>query len=150
VNPEELSSALVAAKEMACVPVILARGEIRAEAMAGYDAAGWALLPSEATGEEILAAARAAMRGLAVLDPRSIATIRSVVSPDAEDKVLSAREREVLQLIAEGMPNKGIARSLGISPHTAKFHVAGVLQKLGAASRAEAVSTGVRKGLVAL
>jgi DNA-binding NarL/FixJ family response regulator len=72
------------------------------------------------------------------------------VTPTEKGEALSGREREVLQLIAEGLPNKQIALRLGISPHTAKFHVAGVLQKLGAASRTEAVSTGLRRGWVSL
>jgi DNA-binding CsgD family transcriptional regulator len=56
----------------------------------------------------------------------------------------------VLALIAAGASNKVIARQLGISVHTAKFHVTGVLEKLGAHSRAEAVANGARLGLVLL
>lgn len=61
---------------------------------------------------------------------------------------LSAREREVLALLAEGAPNKVIARRLGISVHTAKFHVAAVVSKLGAANRTEAIGIAMREGLV--
>lgn len=61
---------------------------------------------------------------------------------------LSAREREVLALLAEGAPNKIIARRLGISVHTAKFHVAAVVSKLGAANRTEAIGIAMREGLV--
>lgn len=61
---------------------------------------------------------------------------------------LSAREREVLALLAEGAPNKVIARRLGISVHTAKFHVAAVVGKLGAANRTEAIGIAMREGLV--
>lgn len=61
-------------------------------------------------------------------------------------ETLTAREREVLQLMAQGMPNKQIAGRLNISPHTAKFHVASILAKLGAVSRAEAVTRGARRG----
>jgi DNA-binding NarL/FixJ family response regulator len=61
---------------------------------------------------------------------------------------LSAREREVLALLAEGAPNKVIARRLGISVHTAKFHVAAVVAKLGAANRTEAIGIAMREGLV--
>lgn len=61
---------------------------------------------------------------------------------------LSAREREVLALLAEGAPNKVIARRLGISIHTAKFHVAAVVSKLGAANRTEAIGIAMREGLV--
>lgn len=61
---------------------------------------------------------------------------------------LSTREREVLALLAEGAPNKVIARRLGISVHTAKFHVAAIVSKLGAANRTEAIGIAMREGLV--
>jgi DNA-binding CsgD family transcriptional regulator len=63
---------------------------------------------------------------------------------------LSAREREVLQMVAAGSGNKEIAAKLGISEHTVKFHVASILGKLGAESRTEAVALGIRRGLVML
>jgi DNA-binding NarL/FixJ family response regulator len=59
---------------------------------------------------------------------------------------LTAREREVLRLMADGLGNKGIATALGISSHTAKYHVASVLAKLDAHSRTEAVTRGLREG----
>ncbi|WP_192256922.1 helix-turn-helix transcriptional regulator [Mesorhizobium silamurunense] len=61
---------------------------------------------------------------------------------------LSPREAEVLALLAEGAPNKVIARRLNISVHTAKFHVAAILIKLGAANRTDAIATAMRQGLV--
>jgi DNA-binding CsgD family transcriptional regulator len=74
--------------------------------------------------------------------------------PDGEEgelaEALTAREREVLTLLADGLSNKQIAVRLGISGHTAKFHVASVLAKLGAANRADAVRRGVRRGLVSV
>ena len=66
----------------------------------------------------------------------------------AED--LTPREHEVLQLLAEGLPNKAIARKLGISEHTVKFHINAILGKLGAGSRTEAVVLATRLGLVLL
>ena len=63
---------------------------------------------------------------------------------------LTPRELEVLALLAEGASNKLIARRLGISVHTAKFHVASIMAKLGAGSRTEAVTIGMRRGLVAI
>jgi DNA-binding NarL/FixJ family response regulator len=56
----------------------------------------------------------------------------------------------VLQLLAQGLANKQIALTLGISEHTVKFHISGVYSKLGATNRTEAVRLGVRKGLVVL
>jgi DNA-binding NarL/FixJ family response regulator len=61
---------------------------------------------------------------------------------------LSARELEVLRHLAEGASNKAIARTLGISSHTVKFHVAAILEKLGAASRTEAATQAIRSGLL--
>src|SRR5260370_473742 len=63
---------------------------------------------------------------------------------------LSSRETEVLELLAEGLSNKGIAARLGISDQTVKFHVASIGGKLGAANRTDAVRLAVRRGLVAL
>lgn len=63
---------------------------------------------------------------------------------------LSARELEVLRLVARGLGNKEIAAELGITTHTVKYHLAALLEKLGVRSRTEAVSLGVRKGLVPL
>lgn len=61
---------------------------------------------------------------------------------------LSPREAEVLALLAEGAPNKAIARRLDISVHTVKFHVAAILVKLGAANRTDAIAIAMRQGLV--
>lgn len=63
---------------------------------------------------------------------------------------LSAREHEVLMLLANGAPNKVIARKLDISVHTAKFHVASLLTKLGAVNRTDAIAIAMREGLVAV
>ena len=71
---------------------------------------------------------------------------RSGIGPTA----LTAREQEILEMIAEGMSNRIIANRLGISSQTVKFHVASILAKLGAGSRTEAVTFGLRQGLIAL
>jgi DNA-binding NarL/FixJ family response regulator len=63
---------------------------------------------------------------------------------------LTAREIQVLELLAEGLPNKAIAGRLGISDQTVKFHVAALSGKLGAANRTDAVRRAVRRGLIAL
>ena len=69
---------------------------------------------------------------------------------DEYNEPLTAREVEVLQLLAEGLPNKSIAARLGISDQTVKFHVASICGKLGAANRTDAVRRGVRRGLISL
>jgi two-component system, NarL family, nitrate/nitrite response regulator NarL len=67
---------------------------------------------------------------------------------DGEGVALTAREREVLALLAAGASNKAIARALGVSVHTAKFHVASLTEKLGASGRLEAVAIALRAGLI--
>jgi DNA-binding NarL/FixJ family response regulator len=69
--------------------------------------------------------------------------------PDALES-LTAREHEVLALLAEGLPNKAIAHALGISDQTVKFHVAAIIGKLGATNRTDAVRRAIRRGLVAV
>jgi DNA-binding NarL/FixJ family response regulator len=63
---------------------------------------------------------------------------------------LTAREREVLAFMSDGLGNKEIAARLGISEHTVKFHTSSILGKLSVASRTEAVTQGIRRGLIAL
>ena len=63
---------------------------------------------------------------------------------------LTPREEEVLALVRDGLGNKEIAGRLNISEHTVKFHISSILGKLGAGSRTEAVSQGIRKGLITI
>ena len=96
-----------------------------------------------------LASARAA--GLAV-DAFVIAPDvgRGVSPADPAQEGLTPRELQVLDLVAEGLPNKAIATRLGISDQTVKFHVAAISGKLGASNRTEAVRLALRRGLVTL
>jgi DNA-binding NarL/FixJ family response regulator len=75
-----------------------------------------------------------------------------VAPPDAERPLesLTDRERDVLELLAEGLPNKAIAARLGLSDQTVKFHVAAISGKLGAVNRTDAVRRAVRQGLITL
>jgi two-component system, NarL family, response regulator YdfI len=110
-----------------------------------------AVLPQESSAAEILSAVAAAAHGLAVLDPRDLeALLATPVMAAADPPVLTPRELEVLRMMAEGEANKTIAWKLGISEHTAKFHVASILTKLDAGSRAEAVAIGIRRGMILL
>lgn len=112
-----------------------------------------AYLLKEATADELAAAVTAVARGLVVFDP-ALATLMANRPHEQplllEGTKLSDREVEVLGLVASGLPNKGIARELGISEHTVKFHVGTILGKLGAASRTEAVTLAVRGGVLPL
>jgi DNA-binding NarL/FixJ family response regulator len=104
--------------------------------------------------EELTGAVLAVARGLVVADPavwRELSRGTAVSSPAREAaSPLTEREREVLEFVAAGLPNKAIALRLGVSEHTVKFHVASILGKLGAASRTEAVTLAVRQGLLPL
>ena len=104
-------------------------------------------LPPEATGEQIDAALRAVAAGLIVRGPspknRSFGPLAEEVWP-----VLTPREIEVLAALRDGLSNKAVARRLGISPHTVKFHIESLFKKLGAASRAEAVAKGLKRQIV--
>ena len=111
------------------------------------------VLPRDAGGGEILAAVEAVAAGLVALHPDALDALRRrgpapAVSDPADP--LTARELEVLGMLAEGLGNKAIAARLAISSHTAKFHVAAIMGKLGARSRTEAVALGMRRGLVAI
>jgi NarL family two-component system response regulator YdfI len=114
-----------------------------------------AVLPRDVAPEQLRTALDAAAAGLVVIHPSELDTVFSAtVGPSAPlDELLeplTRREREVLQMLAAGLANKEIATRLAISDHTVKFHVASILGKLGASTRTEAVSAGIRRGLVML
>jgi len=89
-------------------------------------------------------------RGLRSADlNRSINPHSAILNPQSSDP-LTPREVQVLELLAEGLPNKAIAARLGISDQTVKFHVAAISGKLGAANRTDAVRLAVRLGLITL
>src|SRR5206468_9592090 len=100
-----------------------------------------------------LHAALAAVRsGLTVMDTSLAAALVPAppVAPTKGRGELTERERQVVQLLSEGLSNKLVADRLGISDHTAKFHVNGVMMKLGASTRTEAVVEAMRRGLIRL
>ena len=75
---------------------------------------------------------------------------RALGEADVFEEALTHRELEVLELVGEGLPNKGIAERLGISDQTVKFHIASIMGKLGASNRVETVRRAVRRGLLSL
>ena len=112
-----------------------------------------AILPRDASPAAVLAAVEAAASGLAAVDPRDLEPLLSPASAaplSADPPALTARELEVLRMLAEGAANKTIAWKLNISEHTVKFHVASILSKLNASTRTEAVTRGIRTGLILL
>jgi DNA-binding NarL/FixJ family response regulator len=110
-----------------------------------------AVLSLNASTAEIVAAIVAAAADLTVLtqlQARRWFRGRESTQRGALVEPLTPRELQVLRMLADGLGNKEIANRLGISDHTAKFHVTQILGKLGAASRTEAVAIGIRRGLV--
>jgi DNA-binding NarL/FixJ family response regulator len=124
------------------MPAQLARAGLR----------GWACLARDADSDQLDLAVRSAEAGLVLLDlPLAVSSLSAPSTVGvATSEPLTARELQVLQLVAQGLPNKGIARRLGISENTAKFHVASLCGKLGASSRTEAVTLAARRGLILL
>lgn len=113
------------------------------------EAGAVAYLPKTVRGQEVIAAVHAVNAGQVVLYPTVAATLRHALrrgGPGLQD--LSAREREILQLAARGYANKEIAEVLSLSVRTVESHLSHVLEKLGVASRAEAVAYGASQGWI--
>jgi DNA-binding NarL/FixJ family response regulator len=138
------------------VPVIVltdASGAIEA-----LQAGASAVLSGCADGDVLCTAIRATAHGLIIWSAEfrdhlvEASGPRGALESDPEDEPppieLTAREVQVLRLLTEGASNKSIARRLGITPHTAKFHVASIVVKLGATGRTDAVAKAMRLGLV--
>jgi DNA-binding NarL/FixJ family response regulator len=130
---------------------LLIIGEPDAELMAGGERIVGAI-SAASNIERLTAAIRALAAGLVVLDPVLDARFGISLGESArrggEPNLLTPRERQVLELVARGYPNKSIAYELGISEHTAKFHVGSLLVKLEAASRTEVVTNATRRGIL--
>jgi DNA-binding NarL/FixJ family response regulator len=137
-------------------PVIVITDRPGAVKALGAGAAG--VLPRHTSGRALGAAISAAAAGLSVVagDFRDLLGegTHAAIALEAEGEAdpghidLTPRERQVLELLARGASNKAIARRLEITPHTAKFHVAAIVAKLGAAGRTDAVARAMRLGLV--
>jgi len=137
-------------------PVVVLSEQIKSSSLSNALRAGVrAVLQCDVTPEQLLGTLEAAVAGLVVVHPSELnavlpAAVSSSAPVDELLEPLTRREREVLQMLASGLANKEIAARLAISDHTVKFHVASILGKLGASTRTEAVSVGIRRGLVLL
>ena len=119
-----------------------------------------ALLAATSSAKQLRAALTAVLEGLSVREPRytfAPAPLHAGTSsgtysgdPGGDHEPLTPRELEVYELIGKGLTNRDIGGVLGISAHTAKYHVGQILAKVGAATRAEAVSAGLRMGIIGL
>ena len=155
-SPEDIIESLTDSDLAAEIPtVMLADPSSPAASAQALHAGIRALLPIDVSPDQLTAALHAAAAGLVVLQPTGISVAFPAAAPASQPlaelpEPLTRREREVLQMLAAGLANKEIAARLNISDHTAKFHVAAILGKLGAATRTEALALGIRRGLVLL
>ena len=128
-------------------PVVLLTRHAHAAAIPALQAGASAVLETDAGEEQVAAAVTGAFHGLTVLpagamdagEPRALLERASPLTP---------REMEILSLLAAGDSNKTIAMRLSLSVHTVKFHISSILSKLGASSRTEAVTLGLKLGIV--
>lgn len=137
----------VLAQVPATLPLLWVGGSMP-HAPAGVRPTG--VLAADTDDQRLLAAAQALSAGLHVTDPRVPVQLARAVPPDMPGEPLTPRELEVFELLAKGLANREIAQVLDISSHTAKFHVAQILEKTGAATRTEAVRQGLRLGWIGL
>jgi two-component system, NarL family, response regulator YdfI len=113
-----------------------------------------AILTRESDPDDVLSAIYAAYDGLVLLSTaaaESLAAVYGDLPLEVEDELseeITSRETDVLRMLAEGLVNKDVAARLGISEHTVKFHISSILDKLGASTRTEAVTLGIRRGLI--
>ncbi|MCZ7683008.1 MAG: response regulator transcription factor [Sandaracinaceae bacterium] len=130
------------------IPIVVLVGEgARAAELIGAGARG--VLRRDCDGARLAAALVAVCAGLVVVDGPLAERALPEPSPlPADDEELTARERQLLTLLASGLSNRRIAERLAISEHTVKFHVSSILAKLGVATRTEAVVAAARRGLL--
>jgi len=154
---QELQPA-VAEREMPALVVLSSDNHRLLPLMNMLSPHGWGVVPPDASTGQLQAAVSAVAQGLIVLSTTQAehmleqqrAIEFSDIDPTLPSEALTTREREGLELLSQGLPNKLIARRLQISEHTVKCHVSSIYAKLGATSRTDAVSRGVRRGLITL
>ena len=129
-------------------PPVLTLAVTEGKAAQARAAATQAILSRDASPETLAAAIVALSHGLQVTDP-ALAAGSAPAAPGSDSApLLTPREHDVLRLLAEGLPNKGVASRLEVSEHTVKFHVNSIMGKLNAQSRTEAVILATRLGLL--
>jgi DNA-binding NarL/FixJ family response regulator len=164
-NPHKLEPLMATLEDVSGVAVVLLADHAQPSWIARALRSGVAaILQRDSSPEQISAAVRAAVEELTVLGSE---TAGALLEPgrimrdspgDGDDpegiepvvEELTRRELEVLQMVAAGLGNREIASRLGVSGHTIKFHISSILGKLGASSRTEAVTQGIKRGLILL
>jgi DNA-binding NarL/FixJ family response regulator len=154
VSDAESLETLLQSDSLAMPFVVLCDELVRDIAVRALLAGSAAILERDPAAKQLLAAVRAAVNGLSALSPPHAATLMdpaaNAAAPRSAEWIqpLTPRELQILHMLSDGLPNKSIAAELQISEHTAKFHVSQILAKLDAESRTEAVTIGIRHGLV--
>ena len=138
-------------------PILFLTDDVESvRAVLGSNVRAWGVLSPDATEDELAAAVRAVGEGLWVGAPSLVREMirfsgrRESLGEESLTEQLTAREKEVIQLMAQGLANKQIALALGISEHTVKFHLSSLYAKLNCTSRTEAVKRGIELGLISL
>jgi DNA-binding NarL/FixJ family response regulator len=144
----EATSRIVKAHDGGVSVVVLTSFSDRQEIMAALDAGASGYLLKDAEPHELVAGVRAAARGEAPLAPKAAREVLATRSEDRPADELSSREREVLRLVAQGMPNKRIARELEISEKTVKSHLTNIFQRIGVTDRTQAALWAQRHNVV--
>jgi len=140
---EALEDVGAVAEEGMQAVLLLSRDDRSVPMLRSLAPSGWGIVAPDAPAEELSAAVASVARGLVILS-RALAErlLGGTATLEELDEPLTAREREVLELLGRRLSNKMIGRELSISEHTVKFHVSSVYAKLGASSRTEALSLG--------
>lgn len=153
VDSEELPERVV--DNLSTYPLVLLTDTNDARAIARLLRSGArAILPRESDPEKIVSAIFTAYSGLVMLSASAAESLAGMFRdhpPESGDEAveeITPREIEILRMLSRGLMNKEIAGELGISEHTVKFHISSILDKLGAATRTEAVTLGIRRGLI--
>ena len=129
--------------------VILTSFSDRERILGALDAGAVGYVLKDADPDELASAIRAAARGESPLDPKAAHAVLTARRRPAAAQLLTGREREVLQMVGEGMPNKHISRRLGISEKTVKAHLTSIFRTLGVTDRTQAALWAQRNGLTA-
>jgi DNA-binding NarL/FixJ family response regulator len=127
--------------------VVLTSFSDRERILSALDAGAVGYILKDAPPEEVLGAIRAAARGEAPLDPKAASAVLADRRPPRTAELISEREREVLAMVAEGLPNKLIARRLEISEKTVKAHLTSVFRRIGVTDRTQAALWATQHGI---
>jgi two-component system nitrate/nitrite response regulator NarL len=148
---EELSGLWRLRREAPRVAVLaLAESGSNGKMLAALQAGARGCLPKTVSSAELAEALADVAAGETIVPSAATAALLEQLRGEATPIALSPRETDVLRGVAAGLTNKAIAIKLGISEHTVKFHLGGAMSKLGAASRAEAVASAIRRGLISV